>query len=253
MKTSMKTHSNRHRGPWLRPAILCSVLCCLLLVAALSLLALHIQGSGAPSVLASAANGTEQAQGLDPNMLEDPVTYNARPCLANPSDATCSGIYPVTPPHVSPRLAVQNGAGACIDKKSTIPENQVITDTSGNAVGNLQIFWLASCQAYFGTVSFSFPLNQVAQASIWVQTESDSNFVQWFQAFTGLAPAVHHFQQTGPVAGANLTQQELYTPLIWAPGAPTSVYIDIQLANNSEFANTTASYKAGVRQYNGVP
>jgi hypothetical protein len=229
------------------------MLCCCLLIAALSLLALHALGRSSPSALSSAANGTEQAQGLNPNMLEDPATYNARPCLANPSDATCSGIYPVTPQHVSAQLGVPNGAGACIDKHSKIAENQVITNTSGKNVGNLRIFWLPTCQAYFGTVSFSFPLSQVTQASIWVQTESNSNFVQWFEQASGLAPAVHHFQQTGPVTGADLTQQELYSPLIWAQGDPTSVYIDIQLADGEEYGNFTASYSAGVEAYNGVP
>ena len=162
--------------------------------------------------------------------------------MQHPSDTTCSGNFPVSPPHVSPALAVQKGA--CIDKHSTIVENQVIADTRGHDVGNLQIFWLPTCRSSYGYVSFSFPLNQVTQASIWIQTESDSNFVQWFQNVTGLAPAVHHFQQTGLVAGSDLTQQELYSPLIYAPAAPTSASIDIQLTDGSEYA--TASYAAGV-------
>jgi hypothetical protein len=84
----------------------------------------------------------------------------------------------------------------------------------------------------------------VTQASIWIQMESDSNFVQCFQNVTGLAPAVHHFQQTGPVAGSDLTRQELYSPLIYAPAAPTSASIAIWLADGFEYRNATASYAA---------
>jgi hypothetical protein len=53
-------------------------------------------------------------------------------------------------------------------------------------------------------------------------------------------------QQTGPVAGSDLTQQELYSPLIYAPVAPTSASIAIQLADGFEYRNATASYATGV-------
>jgi hypothetical protein len=214
---------------------------------------MRAHGAEAARALPFSAQNANQRLGLDPNRLEDPANYDTRPCVQHPSEATCSGKFPVSPPHVSPALAVQNGAGACIDKHSAIVENQVIADTRGHDVGNLQIFWLPTCRSSYGYISFSFSLNQVTQASIWIQTESDSNFVQWFQNVTGLAPAVHHFQQTGPVAGSDLTQQELYSPLIYAPAAPTSASIDIQLADGSEYGNATASYAAGVKQYNGVP
>lgn len=232
---------------------LATLLLCFSLITAFSLVVMRAHGAEAARALSFSAQNANLRLGLDPGRLEDQASYDTRPCVQHASDATCSGKYPVSPPHVSPALAVQNGAGACIDTHSAIVENQVITDTRGHDVGNLQIFWLPSCFSYFGTVSFSFPLNQVTQASIWIQTASDSNFVQWFQNVTGLEPAVHHFQQTGPVAGSDLTQQELYSPLIYAPAAPTSVYIDIQLADGSEYGNATASYAAGVKQYTGVP
>jgi hypothetical protein len=223
------------------------------LITAFSLIVMRAHGAEAALALPFSAQNANQRLGLDPNRLEDPASYDTRPCMQHPSDATCSGKFPVSPPHVSPALAVQNGTWVCIEMHSAIVENQVIADTRGHDVGNLQIFWLPTCFSYFGTVSFSFPLNQVTQASIWIQTESDSNFVQWFQNATGLAPAVHHFPQTGPVAGSDLTQQELYSPLIFAQAAPTSASIDIQLADGSEYGNATASYAAGVKQYNGVP
>ncbi len=55
--------------------------------------------------------------------------------------------------------------------------------------------------------------------------ESDSDFVQWFRNITGLAPAAHRFKQTVPMAGSDLTQQELYSPLIYAPAAPASIAV----------------------------
>jgi hypothetical protein len=252
MNQLMQFVHKKSRRWWHRVA-LATLLLCFALMTVFSFAALTAYRAEAARTLAFSAQDANQRLGLDPNRLEDPVSYDTRPCVQHPSDATCSGKYPVSPPHISPRLGVMNGAGSCIYKHSIIPENQVITDTRGHAVGNLQIFWLPTCQAYYGTVSFSFPLSQVTQASIWIQTESDSNFVQWFQAFTGLAPAVHHFQATGPVAGADLNEQGLTSPLIWAPAAPTSVYIDIQLVDGSEYGNATASYAAGFKRYNGVP
>jgi hypothetical protein len=233
---------------------LCAGLGCLLIVAASFLVLAHIQrGSSMASAFAYTANGAQQSLGIDPNRLEEPTAYDSRPCVQHASDATCSGLYPVTPPHVSPELGKRNGAGACIDRASKVVENQPFTDTQGHAVGNLEITWLPTCQSYYGHVSFAFALNRVTHIEIWSQTESDSNFVQWFEAFSGLAPAVHHTQQTGPVQGADLTHQELYSPLIYAPGAPTSVYVDIRLADGSEYMPSTASFAAGVYQYNGVP
>jgi hypothetical protein len=237
---------------WYRVA-LATLLLCFSLITAFSLLVIRAHGAEAARALPFSAQNANQRLGLDPNRLKDPANYDTRPCVQHPSEATCSGKFPVSPPHVSPALAVQNGAGASIDKYSAIVENQVIAYTRGHDVWNLQIFWLPTCRSSYGYVSFSVPLNQVTQASIWIQTESDSNFVQWFQNVTDLAPAVHHFQRTGPVAGSDLTQQELYSPLIYALAAPTSASIDIQLADGSEYGNATASYAAGVKQYNGVP
>lgn len=219
---------------------LATLLVCFSLITAFSLLVMRTHGAEAALSLPFSAQNANQRLRLDPNGLEDPANYDTRPWVQHPSDSTCSGKFPVSPPHVSPALAVQNGAGACIDKHSAIAENQMIADTRGHDVGNLQIFWLPTCRSSYGYVSFSFPLNQVTQASIWIQTERDSNFVQWFQNVTGLAPAVHHFQQTGPVAGSDLTEQELYSPLIYAPAAPTSASIDILLADGSEYGNATA-------------
>lgn len=244
-------HKNSCRSWYL--VALATLLLCFSLITAFSLLVICAQGAEAAQALPFSAQNANQRLGLDPKRLEDPANYDTRPCVQHPSDATCSGKFPVSPPHVSPALAVQKWAGACTDKHSAIIENQVIADTRGHDVGNLQIFWLPTCRSSYGYVSFSCPLNQVTQASIWIQTESVSIFVQWFQNVTGLAPAVHHFQQTGLVTGSDLTQQELYSPLIYAPAAPTSASIDIQLTDGSEYGNATASYAAGVKQYNGVP
>jgi hypothetical protein len=223
---------------------LATLLLCFSLITAFSLVDITAHGVEAARALSFSAQSANQRLGLDTNRLEDLASYNTRPCVQHPSDATCSGKYPVSPPHISPALGVQQGA--CIDKHSAIAENQVIADARGHDVGNLQIFWLPTCLSSCGYVSFWFPLNQVTQASIWIQMESDSNFVQCFQNVTGLAPAVYHFQQTGRVAGSDLTRQELYSPLIYTPAAPTSASIAIQLADGFEYENATASYAAGV-------
>jgi hypothetical protein len=225
------------------------LLCFSLLTVLAAIVVVRTHGPGSPRALSSAVQQASQQLGLDPNQLEDPATYDTRPCVHAPSDATCSGKYPVSPQHVEPVFAVPHGAGACIDRASKFVENQPITDTNGHAVGTLQLLWMPPCRSYYGYVSFNFPLDQVAQAEIWVQKESTNGFVQWFDNFSQLPPTVTGTQTTGPVAGSALTNQELYSPLIYAPTDPVSAHIDIQLADGAEFGDGTSSFANGVFQY----
>lgn len=236
------------RGRWYRVA-LATLLLCFSLLTAFAIVVVHAHESAAPHALAFTAQQTNQQLGLDPNRLEDPASYDTRPCAHAPSEATCSGKYPVTPQHVHATFAVRNGAGACIDRASKIVENQLITDTQRNTVGTLQMRWMPPCRSYYANVSFTFPLDQVTQIEIWVQTESTNGFVQWFDNFSQLPPTVTGTQTTGPVTGNDLTNQELYSPLIFAPTDPVSAHIDIQLADGSEFGDGTSSFANGVFQY----
>ena len=241
---------------WHLPALTAFLVCCLG-VAALSVAVLRAHAPGAASTLSMAANGAQASQGLDPTkLIADPASFDTRPCATHPSPDTCSGKYPVSPPHVSPSFGVQIGAGACIDDSHKIVENQAITDTAGNAVGTLQLWWLSRCHSYFGYVSFSFPLSQVQSASILVQTETSNGFLQWFDNVSQLPPLVTGTEQTGPVSGSTLASddmlgQQLYSPLIYSPSDPVSAHIDIELSGGISYANYTASYAGGVKQYIG--
>jgi len=225
-------------------------LCCSLLLILLtaSFAAIHTHQAGALPRFALSANTATQSQGLDPNRLEDPAAYDTRPCVQQPSDANCSGRYPVTPPHVSPTLGVQNGAGACIDQTSRVLENQLITDGNGNTVGTLQLWWSARCSSYFSVLSLSVSPSQVGSAEVWVQEESSNGFVQWFDSISNLPPTVTAQQATGPVTGTDLTNEDLYSPLIFVPSAPTSAHIALQLTDGRAFANYSASFGNGIKQ-----
>lgn len=151
---------------------------------------------------------------------------------------------------------MQIGAGACIDDSHKIVENQVITDTAGNAISTLQLWWLGRCRSYFGVVSFSFPLSQVQSASILAQTETSNGFIQWFDNVSQLPPLVTGTEQTGQVSGRTLGSsdmlgQQLYSPLIYSPSDPVSAHIDLELSGGISYANYTASYAGGVKQYIG--
>jgi len=204
-----------------------------------------------------AANGAQSSQDLDPTkLIADPASFDTRPCVPHPSSDTCNGKYPVSPPHLSPSFGVQIGAGACIDDSHKIVENQVITDAAGHAVGTLQLWWLGRCRSYFGYVSFSFPLSQVQSASILVQSETSNGFLQWFDNVSQLPPSVTGTEQAGPVSGSTLGSdgmlgQQLYSPLIFSPSDPVSTHIDIELSGGISYANYSASYVGGVKQYIG--
>jgi hypothetical protein len=241
---------------WHLPALTVCLVCCLA-VTAFSAVVLSEGRLGIVSALSMAANGTQSSQGLVPTkLIADPASFDTRPCAANPSPDTCNGKYPVSPPHVSPSFGAQSGAGACIDDSHKIVENQIITDTARHAIGTLQLWWLGRCQSYFGYVSFSFPLSLVQSASILVQTESSNGFLQWFDNVSQLPPSVTGTEQTGPVSGATLGSdamlgQQLYSPLIYSPSDPVSTHIDIELSGGISYANYSASYVGGVKQYIG--
>ncbi len=93
-------------------------------------------------------------------------------------------------------------------------------------------------------------------ASILVQTETSNGFLQWFDNVSQLPPLVTGSEQTGPVTGNTLASdfmlgQQLYSPLIYSPSDPVSAHIDIELSGGISFANYTASYAGGVKQYIG--
>lgn len=251
------THSGM-RWRWPLLLALAAFLALSLAGAALSVAVLRTHHStGAASALSLDANGAQISQGLDPTtLIANPASYDTRPCAAHPSPNTCNGEYPVSPPHVNPSYGAKNGAGACIDGSSKVVENQVITDTSGNAVGTLQLWWLGRCQSYFGFVSYSFAPSQVQSADILVQTETNNGFWQWFDTASQLPPMVTGSQETGPLSGSTLAStpslgQQFYSPLIFSPSDPVSAHIDIVLNGGIEFADYTASYSGGVKQYNG--
>ena len=255
MNTPMQLRHHRVRR-WHLLALTDFLVSCLA-VTALSVVVLREHPLYAASTLSMAANGAQASQGLDPTkLIADPASFDTRPCAANPSPDTCNGKYPVSPPHVSPSFGVQIGAGACIDDSHKIVENQVISDTTGNAVGTLQFWWLGRCRSYFGSVSFSFPLSQVQSVSILVQTETSNGFLQWFDNVSQLPPLVTGSEQTGPISGSTLATdvklgQQLYSPLIYSPSDPVSAHIDIELSGGISYANYTASYAGGVKQYIG--
>jgi len=234
MNTPMQLRHHRVRR-WHLLALTDFLVSCLA-VTALSVVVLREHPLYAASTLSMAANGAQASQGLDPTkLIADPASFDTRPCAANPSPDTCNGKYPVSPPHVSPSFGVQIGAGACIDDSHKIVENQVISDTTGNAVGTLQFWWLGRCRSYFGSVSFSFPLSQVQSVSILVQTETSNGFLQWFDNVSQLPPLVTGSEQTGPISGSTLTTdvklgQQLYSPLLYSPSDPVSAHIDIELS-----------------------
>jgi hypothetical protein len=146
----MQLAYKKSRRRWYRVS-LAPLLLCFSLITAFSLVDITAHGAEAARALSFSAKNVTQRLGLDHNRLEDPASYDTRPCVQHPSDATCSGKYPVSPPHVSSSLGVQQGAGACIDKHSAIVENQVIADARGHDVGNLQIFWLPTCLSSMDT------------------------------------------------------------------------------------------------------
>jgi hypothetical protein len=238
---------------WHLLALTAFLVCCLLGMA-LSVVVLRAQRSGSTSALSMAANGASVSQGIDPTtLIADPASYDTRPCAAHPSPDTCNGKYPVSPPHVAASLGVQQGAGACIDGSHKVLENQVITNSAGNAVGTLQLWWLPRCSSYFGYVSFSFPLSQVQSADILVQSETSNGFWQWFDNASQLPPQVTGTQETGPVSGSTLASseqlgQQLYSPLIFSTSDPVSAHIDIELSGGISYADFTASYRDGVKQ-----
>jgi len=255
MKTPMQLRHHRVRR-WHLLALTDFLVSCLA-VTALSVVVLREHPLYAASTLSMAANGAQASQGLNPTkLIADPASFDTRPCAANPSPDTCNGKYPVSPPHVYPSYGVQIGAAACIDDSHKIVENQVISDTTGNAVGTLQFWWLGRCRSYFGSVSFSFPLSQVQSVSILVQTETSNGFLQWFDNVSQLPPLVTGSEQTGPISGSTLATdvklgQQLYSPLIYSPSDPVSAHIDIELSGGISYANYTASYAGGVKQYIG--
>ena len=241
MNTPMQLRHHRVRR-WHLLALTDFLVSCLA-VTALSVVVLREHPLYAASTLSMAANGAQASQGLDPTkLIADPASFDTRPCAANPSPDACNGKYPVSPPHVSPSFGVQIGAGACIDDSHKIVENQVISDTTGNAVGTLQFWWLGRCRSYFGSVSFSFPLSQVQSVSILVQTETSNGFLQWFDNVSQLPPLVTSSEQTGPISGSTLATdvklgQQLYSPLIYSPSDPVSAHIDIELNGGISYAN----------------
>ena len=45
--------------------------------------------------------------------------------------------------------------------------------------------------------------------------------------------------------------QQLYSPLIYSPSDPVSAHIDLELSGGISYANYSASYAGGVKQYIG--
>jgi hypothetical protein len=211
------------------------------LLSALLLGVLLVMGVGA-TLTHAAGNG------LDPNMLTDPASYDTRPCAAHPSAGTCNGLYPVSPQNVSPAIAVPHGAGACIDAASKVVEDQQILDGTGQGVGHLQLRWMPTCLAYHAYVSFDFPISQVTSIEVWVQTDT----YNWWDQLGGLPPQAGEIEQTGSVPGSALARQELYSPLIYAPSDNVSAHIDIERADGASFGEFTGSYSVGVFQYTGA-
>ncbi len=251
---TLLTHKKQQR--WLRPAALACILLCCVTGSALWLL-LRIGVMPGTIALPFSARHTAEQQGIDPTMLfADPTSYDTRPCVAHPSTTTCNGRYPESPPHVDPQFGAQHGAGACIDGATKTVEHQVITDGSGQAVGTLDLVWLPTCQSYYGEMTFNYPLSQVQSASIQVQTETSNGFLQWFDAISQLPPLVTGYEETGPLSASVLASspmlgQTLISPLIFSPGDPVSAHIDLEVSGGISFANYTASYSAGIKQYIG--
>jgi hypothetical protein len=189
-------------------------------------------------------NVVQEKLASPPNMLKGPLLYDTRLCVQHPSSTNCDGRYPVMPEHISPQLSSQNGWAECMDRKNWIGETQNIVNGVGNVVGLLQLRWLPACKSYYGYVNFNFPLNQVQEASIWVQTERYS----WGDKISKHPPFFTRIEQTGPVKGSNLTRQELYSPLIYSPSDPVSATIDIKLIDGSQYGNFTDAFFAGSQQ-----
>lgn len=208
----------------------------------LSLVLLHTQRSWIhSSALVNSLSQAHMSQGLDPTTLyADPTSYDTRPCASAPSDGTCTGKYPVIPPLVKLATAVQNGAGACIDKSSITVESVPLTDFLGTsqtqiATGSLQLTWLPTCQSYIATLWFTYPPTQVSSAYVYVQSMS------WL-------PRV---QQTGPVSGGALTLytglgNQLYSPLLWSTD-PVYAGYNIELKDGTSMTDETCDDVAGVR------
>lgn len=234
-----------HRFSRLGALVLAGLLAFLLVALSLAYVLLHGQLAAQPAASPFAFSAQRASDGLDPNLLSDPAHYDTRPCASAPSDGACSGKYPVTPLHVSPTFGVQQGAGACLDQFSHVIENQHLTDSQGQDEGVLQLWWSPTCLSAFGHLSLSFAPSQVSSLSIWVQSESYG----WFQQISQLPPWPLAIQETGPVPGGDLTQLELYSPLLYSPTTPVSAQISVQLTNGESFVANTASYTAGVEQY----
>jgi hypothetical protein len=194
----------------------------------------------------SLALGMAQASlGLDPSRLNNPASYDSRPCAHHPSSATCNGIYPVTPPAVSPAQGRRQGAGACIDERSWVVEEQTITDAQGQPMGHLQLRWMPTCTSYYGTLSFTLPPSQIRHLSVWAQSERYG----WWEQLSQQPPFPTHLEQSGPVSTAALGTQELYSPLLYSPAEPVSAGLDLELTDGTLYGKRTASYATGIQQY----
>jgi hypothetical protein len=149
----------------------------------------------------------------------DTPSFDARPCLAQPSPATCEGILPVGPDYALTNL--HGGSGACFDgTQFSLGQQNILDPTTGKTVGVYQFWFLPDCGTYTLHIHDEQP-------GIAIDAEVDRLHVSdWLdQLSSGFAHLIGINSEDIPVS---LDAQEttvasatdIWTPMLYSPTAP---------------------------------
>lgn len=195
---------------------------------------------------------------VDPTMLiGQPQLFDARPCVADPTDTHCTGVYPAIPPHIDMALATSQGAGACFDRNSVpLSEPQ---DTIPN-VGQLQLWYYPLCQSYAAQFILALPASQVSTIRVSVNQESTNGFLQWVQRFNQLPPPIQATQTSQPQPFEQLLASEqqfyerngLFSPLLYSPSNSANAEVSLTLVDGTGYLIDTNFYMGTTKTDNFV-
>lgn len=207
------------------------------LVAGIVLLCLHLPTTGG-GLRASSLSLAQTS-----NMTD--LFIDSRPCIQNPSSATCNGVLPYVPHNVLERAG---GAGACFaNEDGVLVEDQQITDGANSPIGTFDLWYSTSCQVYTAHVLYE-PNTQQLHITVHVNQLNGNVITQALNSFTALtgaqdSPLISASQSTGDVSNG-----DVWTPMLYSPNAPIQATAMVGQGDNYQASSQsllTMFYAAG--------
>jgi hypothetical protein len=175
-------------------------------------------GASTPALAHTTTSGN-RLETTQQKATADALSFDSRPCLAQPSSTTCEGVLPVAP-HTS-LTNHEGGSGACFDgSQFSLEQRNLLDPATGKTVGVYQFLFLPHC----GTYTLHIHDEQPGMA---IDAEVDRlHSSDWLdQLSSNLAHLVGITSEDIPVS---LDAQEttvahttdIWTPMLYSPVAP---------------------------------